>query len=503
MIGAKSVRSTSNITLGIWIALGVFAFIAIAWLGFDLAMGNVGCRVLWGLAAPYCGQKIGIAMALCLFVVPFAVYLAIKRPWVFPVALYGFLVPSDSYLNLTSAGSITKLAGILASGAIILYLARSKRFVLPGAATVIWLAYFAYSSLTLFWAYNVDATTLQLWSTLFQLVFFYYLISSAEIEEQDFRILLSVFIVGCMAASLFGAHVFGQGGNHILNQGRLKAKFGEGNALMSDIFSASLVFPIGIVIMSALRAGLGIKKLGLVATFGVLVVGQVVVGARGGFVADGVMMLYYFFKSRYKAQLVTVGLIGLLVSLVYPNALWARFFTPEKSAGGSGRAEIWKIGFAALKHYWLLGAGFSNFPDVYNNYYLSVWNSFNPRWSRAPHNIILEGFVELGIFGVSLLVLGWWATLRSLRHISKESKMYDFRIALEGGILGTFVAAIFVGVMLYKFVWWEFAIVAIWRSLTLRQMTWLGSRPVARTPLKMQEKAVLVSEPPVTLEPVH
>ncbi|MBC5824876.1 MAG: O-antigen ligase family protein [Candidatus Eremiobacteraeota bacterium] len=442
MTKSRALQPTGNIT--IWISLGILTFAGIAWLGFDLAMGNVGCRVLWGLVAPYCGQKTGIAMAICLFVVPFAVYLAIKRPWIFPVALYAFLVPSDSYLNLTSAGSITKLAGILATGAIVLYLARNRRFVRPGVSTVIWLAYLTYSSITLFWAYNVDNSTLQLWTTFIQLVLFYVIISSAQIDEDDFRLLLFAFIVGCMGASLFGAHAFAQGGNHIVNQGRLKAKFGGDNKLQSDVFSASLVFPIGIVVMNALRTRWSLKKIGYMGAFGVLLIGQFVVGSRGGFLADGVTMLYYFWKSRYKAQLTTVAVTALLFSFIYPNALWARFFSPEKSAGGSGRAEIWKVGLAAWKHYWLLGAGFANFPDVYNQYYLLVWNAFAANWSRAPHNIILEAAVEIGVFGVFLLLMGWWTTFRSLRHISKHSRLYDFRVTLEGGVLGTFVAAIFV-----------------------------------------------------------
>ncbi len=470
MIKVKTYLPPLNFGLIVMAILGVVAFAGIADLGFNLALGNLGCRVLWGLLGPYCGQKTGMAMALCLFVTPLAAYFAIKRPWLFPVSLYAFLVPSDSYLNLTSAGSVTKLAGILATGAVVLYLMRNRRFNRPSPATLVWLAYFGYSSLTLFWAYNIQDTTIQIWATFFQLVLFYFIISSAEISEDDFRILVFFFVVGCMAASLFGAYVFSHGQtHHIVNQGRLKAKFGEGNAVDSDLFSASLVFPIAIVIMNALRSRWGIKKLAYIGSLGVLLVGQFVVGARGGFVADGVVMLYFFWRNRYRAQLVAVGVTAFLLSLVYPNALWARFFAPEKSAGGSGRAEIWKVGFAALKHYWLLGAGFSNFPDVYDRYYLKVWNAFATSWHRGPHNIVLEAWVETGIVGVSLLLLGWWKTFHSLRHIPKLSRLYDFRIALEGGTLGAFVVGVTVGLMQYKFIWWQFALVALWRSVTLRQ----------------------------------
>src|ERR1022692_5211029 len=121
-------------------------------------------------------------------------------------------------------------------------------------------------------------------------------------------------------------------------------------------------------------------------------------------------------------------------------------------------SDLWKVGFAALKHYWLFGAGFSNFPVAYNQYFLTVWNTFYTGWSRGPHNIILEAAVELGVVGLALLCLGWWYTFRALRHIPRGHRFYDLRIMIEGGIFGTFVNALFVHIMLQKFTWWMFAI---------------------------------------------
>jgi O-antigen ligase len=142
---------------------------------------------------------------------------------------------------------------------------------------------------------------------------------------------------------------------------------------------------------------------------------------------------------------------------------------PDPS-GGSGRVEIWKVGLAALKDHWLLGAGFGNFPQIYNKYFLTVFNQYYEHWSRAPHNIILQAWVEIGIIGLATMLWGWWTTFKSVDHIPKGHALYDWRIAYEGGIGGTFFAAIFVGVMLYKFTWFSYTLTLLFRQISMRRI---------------------------------
>lgn len=481
------------------IALGVGAYVIVAFIGFNLAIAPTGCPMFWNVFAIYCGSHTGMILALCLFLTPLAAYFAIKRPWLFPVSLYALLVPSDSYLNFTSftgGSSLTKVAAILATGSMMWYLARNKRFADPGKALIAWLAYGSYASLTMLWGYQVDVGTLTLWGTLWQLIFFYVILAVARIEEDEFRIVMVSWIIGCMVASVFGATVFGFGGAKFDNAGRLKAHFNPDNKLLSDLFSASFVFPVALVMMYILRAKWGLKKFGLIAVFAVLIVGQFVVGSRGGILADGLVTVYYFLRGRYRGQLLFLAALAFTVSFAFPTATWGRFLKPDPS-GGSGRIEIWKVGLAALKDNWLWGGGFAQFENLYDKYFLTVWNQFYEHWHRGPHNIILQAWVEQGLIGLGIMLLAWWMTYKSMAHVPKGHPRYDERVAVEAGVFGAFVAAIFVGVMLSKFTFWMFTIVSLYRQVTLRAV---NADLAAKPPL--ERVVVLDSGPAPELEPL-
>lgn len=481
------------------ISLGVGAYVLMAFIGFNLAMAPTGCPMFWNVFAIYCGSHTGMALALCLFMTPLAAYFAIKRPWLFPVSLYALLVPSDSYLNFTSltgGSSLTKIAAILATGAMMAYLARNKRFVDPGRAVVGWLAYGAWASLTMLWGYDVETGTLVLWGTLWQLLFFYVILSVARIEEDEFRIIIVSWIIGNMFASVFGATVFGFGGAKFDNSGRLKAHFDPDNKLLSDLFSASFVFPVALMTMYILRTAWGLKKLGLMLVFAVLIIGQFVVGSRGGILADGLVCVYYFFKGRYRGQLMFLAALAFTASFAFPTATWGRFLKPDPS-GGSGRIEIWKVGLAALKDHWIWGGGFAQFENLYDKYFLTVWNQYYEHWHRGPHNIILQAWVEQGLIGLGIMLLAWWLTYKSMAHVPKDHPRYDERVAVEAGVFGAFVAAIFVGVMLSKFTFWMFTIVSLYRQVTLRSV---NASLAAKKPL--DRVVVLDTGPPPELEPL-
>jgi O-antigen ligase len=454
------------------ITLAAAAWLFLAIVGFNLAFASTGCHFMWNMLAAWCGSHTGMALAACIYIFPIALYFSIRRPWLFPVSLYAIMVPSDSYLNftqLTGGASLTKVAAIIAVMAILFKLFRAKKFVNPGGAPIAWAAYVVWSSLTLLWAFNLNDDVLTLWATLLQLFAFYIVLIVAPIDETDYKILFNSFIVGAMFASLFGAYTFGVGGNKIINEGRLKAYFNPDNKLVSDLFSASFVFPIAVITMNVLRTHWSLKKIGLLGVWCILLVGQLIVGSRGGLLADCMVFGYYVIRGRYRAQLIFLASLGLLTSLAFPQATWGRILKPDPS-GGSGRVEIWKVGLAALKDHWLIGSGFGTFQQIYNKYFLTVFNQYYEHWGRAPHNIVLEAWVELGIVGVAFMLWGWWKSFKSLDHIPKGHPLYDWRIAYEGGIGGSLFAAIFVGVMFYKFTWFNYTLTALYAQITKRRM---------------------------------
>jgi hypothetical protein len=482
--------------VGLGLAVGVYIFmLAVA---FELALGYQGCTIANGMLAGWCGSHTGMAMALTVIFIPPAIIFAVKRPWLFPVALYALCVPSDSYLSLGSGASVTKLAGGLALAALVFWIIRKRAVAKPGIAAVVWIGYFIWASATLLWAINNGNAILTYYVTFSQLVLLFLTFVITPIDEKEFNILLTTFVIGSCIAAIFGAIVFNSG--QYLNQGRLKAHFNPDSKLMSDFFAASMVFPIGVTVMSALRERWGIKKIVFLIAFAILMVGQYVVGSRGALLADVAMIGYFFWMNRYRAQLVFVCVCGVFVGLLYPE-FWARIVTPDThggDSGGSGRIPIWKVGFAALKHYWLFGAGLDNFPYAYNQYFLTVWNTFYAGWSRGPHNILLEAAVELGVIGLVLLCLGWWYTFRSLRHIPIGHRLYDMRIMIEGGIFGTFVNALFVHIMLQKFTWWMFALTLMAGTMSRRVLE--REQVVLRDEVRAGPTPIATMPPPPVLE---
>ena len=219
------------------IGLGVAIFGCLAYLALFAALGNPGCKVFNTVfLAPYCGSKVGIAMGVAVMFFPLAAYFGIKRPLIFPVALYAFLVPSDSFLNLTSAGTITKLLAIICAFVIVLRIVRNRNIVKPGLGTVLWFFYYTYATASIFWAFLPDDVLFQLYVTFSELLLFYLALAVMPITEQEFRILTVAYILGAMASTVFAYETFVSGAANTINEGRLKAHFDNQNQINSDIF---------------------------------------------------------------------------------------------------------------------------------------------------------------------------------------------------------------------------------------------------------------------------
>jgi O-antigen ligase len=451
------------------IAIGVGIFGCLAYLAFLLALGSTGCLVFnWGFFGSFCGTKTGIALSIAVLVLPIAAYLGIKRPMLFPVAMYAFLVPLDSFLNLTSGGTITKLLAIICAGVIVLRLLRTGTFSKPGLGTLLWFFYFTYATASILWAFLPDKIEFAFYTTFAQLLIFYLAIAMMPITEEEFRILNGAFIIGAMAATGVSYYLYNSGNAALINEGRLKAHLEGGNGIASDQFSASLIFPMALAMMGALRQGWNRLKLANLAAVGVMLIGQFIVGSRGGILGDGFVMAWFLLKSKYRGQIVGVGIFGFVMSLVVPSAIWARFLTPDPT-GGSNRVAIWHVAWSAFKHRPIFGQGFGNFHEIYDHYFLTVFQPFTANWDRASHSLVVGTAVELGIVGVGLMLLAWFTNFKLVSGITKTSKFYDLRIAVEGGIIGMFVSALFVDIMLNKWTWWAFTTAAFVRTLWLRE----------------------------------
>jgi O-antigen ligase len=416
------------------------------------------------------GSKTHFVEGLIIAILPIATYAAIKRPFIFPFGLYVLLVPYDSLLKFDPRfGTVTKLVAMSAGVALVFWLMRNKRCMSLHKSAIPWLALLVWMALSVFWALDQNEAASRL-ATYAELVVLYLVISLIPLVEQEYKVLLITVALSGVAAAAYGVYLYHTGAftqysetNGVMTS-RLLVRFGGTDKWSPDELSAALLLPVALVMNAALKRPWSLAKMGLIGLFIVLVGGMYVNGSRGALVALAAMVGYMILRSRFKSQLVSLSVLALGVSFLMPTSPWARFATAA-STGGSGRIPIWKVGLAAFKQHWLIGAGVGNFPTAYDQSFIGVYQSHFANWDRAPHNTPLEFGVELGVIGLALLFTGWIMQMRSLRDIELSSRFYDTRIALEAAVLAVFIAGLFVGIMSDKFLWLLFGVMAVTRTM--------------------------------------
>lgn len=106
---------------------------------------------------------------------------------------------------------------------------------------------------------------------------------------------------------------------------------------------------------------------------------------------------------KHRTRMATFGILvtGTILTILSP---WKDFviekLTLQDHSGGV-RLSQWNETFSMLKDHWLLGAGLSGYPSVFETYHLATHLEI----FQYPHNILLNFWVELGILGVIAVVL--------------------------------------------------------------------------------------------------
>jgi O-antigen ligase len=117
------------------------------------------------------------------------------------------------------------------------------------------------------------------------------------------------------------------------------------------------------------------------------------------------------------------GVIGIVVGTVLSFQLtdpgfWDRMSTIahyQEDASARFRLDYWSAAVAIATDH-PLGIGIGNFPNVVMDYVPGL------KMQRSAHNTYMECLGELGPMGVTLLVLAYWLTLRSLRRTGRVAR---------------------------------------------------------------------------------
>jgi O-antigen ligase len=365
-----------------------------------------------------------------------------------PLAV-GFWVPLFLLEGLTGtqvlpeAGALAVVAAWAGQTASIhswqrLQLRRRGRIYILVLLFLIWLA------LSMAWADDAGESVSLLGSTIESAVFFI-LISTSLSSTSHLRWVAGGFVVGAVLSALIG--IAGAPGTD--QGGRMQGASGDPNYFAAQLFAAT-----------ALAAGLlattrnGVVRLMLLVALIPLAYGLVASQSRGGFVAAIAMILaslFVFRRQRMQVLLATVALASLLgVWLAADSAAWERLTTNTDQ--GSGREDLWTIGWRVSADHPIEGVGLANFAAVSRSYTREPGGLSEVKQierGQPVHNAYLSLLAETGVVGLALFLalamasIGAGARAASRFDFAGETAAGTLTRAIIVGLIGVLSAAFF------------------------------------------------------------
>lgn len=394
-----------------------------------------------------------------LILAPFALFLAVTRPLIFPFCVYVLLVPFDNLLAIGSFGTLTKLLGLVVAAFVALALLREAKAVPLSRASLLLCGVFAWMLLSVSWALNqvTAINALVPYATIFA---FYIVLATMRPTALELKVILTTIALGGLAAAAYGVNVFIHDPAVAAAASKRLVLANASTYIDPNQFANAMLAPAALVAVWGLRARNVLFK--AAAFCGIALIGAAIVlsGSREALLALGLLFLYLVVRSRYRLQV--LALTAMLVPLLFalPSTMWGRFSTLV-ATGGSGREAIWSVGAEAAKHRPLEGYGIGNFQTAYDLFYLGIHQTYPYGFDSPAHNIVLHYGVELGLVGLAF-VAGWFVLhWRAMAAIDAQSPWRDYAVALEAALIAIASVSFAIDLFTYKYAWLVFTAIAL------------------------------------------
>jgi putative inorganic carbon (HCO3(-)) transporter len=280
----------------------------------------------------------------------------------------------------------------------------------PGVAMLL-LAFTGWVGLSVLWSESHGAAASSL--SRYALNLFLFPIVYAALRRRRHAVWVAgAFLGGAALAAAYG----------IVAPPRLPAGAGLANSTALDRVSGTIgdpnelaaVLVAGLVLATALlrlTRGSPANRLAALAGGGVCLFTIFLTLSRGGLVALAVALLAGILAGgRWRATYALVAAVSVLGAVAYFGAI----ASPQdrdrltKADGGTGRTDIWKIGWRMFEDKPLAGVGAGNFPATAVHYTLRPGtlrrSDLVVEHPQVTHNIYLQVLAELGIVGLALFL---------------------------------------------------------------------------------------------------
>jgi O-antigen ligase len=323
------------------------------------------------------------------------------------VTIFAFLTFLDALPVGAAPVSLAKLAGVLLAISWLAMLAVrpgfSNDFVSahPGFTYVL-LLFVGWSAISITWAEDsakvIDAVFRYLPNAMLFLIVF----SAIRTRRQTVWV-VGAFVIGALASAIFG--LLTGGGES--DEGRLGGAAGNPNEIAALLVAGAALAGALVV---ALR-GRPALRLGAAIAAPLCIYALFLTVSRGGLVALGAALLAAIaMGGRWRPAAIGLTVVAALCTVLYFGA----FASQEARArvtevgSGTGRTDIWAVGWRMVGANTLQGVGAGNFNTSSIHYLLEPGvlreNEFVRDKPKEAHNTYLEVVAELGVVGLALFL---------------------------------------------------------------------------------------------------
>lgn len=309
---------------------------------------------------------------------------------------------------LGPAASFSKLAGVVLALAWLATIAHGnsagRRGLLdeqPGTVALL-VAFLAWAAVTSVWAPSPDAAFASVSRYALNVVLF--LIASSVLRtRRDISWVIAAFVAGTAISVAYGIALSPAAGSTAAD--RASGTVGDPNE-----FAAVLVagLPLAVALASGRSWSPRLRALGVVAA-GLSVVGIVLSLSRGGLVALVVVLIAgVVLAGRWRAKLLLLAPLALVATVGYFLVTPAALQRITSSNGGTGRTDLWAIGWRMVEDRPVLGVGTGNYQQASIHYLLRpgllTRSDLIANVNRVAHNTYLTVLAELGLVGAVMFL---------------------------------------------------------------------------------------------------
>ncbi len=367
--------------------------------------------------------------------------------FLFPVSLHTYAFPMvEALLLITTAAGFVRM--LLALGAD-LQMSNSafpllSRKALKNIDTMDWAVLFMLllALLSLLWTEQPATARTELRTLIFEPIAFYFLIRCAGISGKTLFRLFAALVFAAVLVSVIGGFKYLQG-DIITSEAdsiRLLSVYGSPNNVALLLGRA---IPISLALFLAERD----RRMRLLAGGALLImlptllltqsVGGILLGVPAGLLV--VMVGHY--RRRALAPLAIIAVIcaagfGLLIRFS------ARFANVLDFTSGTNfvRLRLWESTLAMIRDHPVTGIGLDQFLYQFGGEYLrpdAIWDSD----LSHPHNIVLDFWTRLSLFGLLTLLLTQWRFWRVTSSVLNQARQNNSRLyPLALGLMGSMAA---------------------------------------------------------------